>query len=74
MKFAYLYHMSEALIFSILLLVVCVYSLLGTFLNWESTKKHWAKGKLPTVFDKILGIILTLMAVSFLVFVMIKGL
>jgi len=65
--------MSEAFIFSILLLAICIYGVLSTFLNWESSKKSWAKKKPYTVFDRVLVIVLLLISICFVIFVLIKG-
>ncbi len=65
--------MSGAFIFSILFLIGTVYAALGGFLNWESSKKSWAKGKPSTFFDKFLGIILVLASICFFILVLIKG-
>lgn len=65
--------MSEVLFFAIIFLAFCIYATLGTFLNWESCKKSYAKGRPFTLFDKIIAIALSATAIWFLIFVIIKG-
>ncbi len=64
--------MSEALIFSILFMATCLYGALGTFLNWESSKKPLRKNEPFSLFDKILAVVLTFASILFFVFVLVK--
>lgn len=64
--------MSEALIFSIIMLLVSIYAALGTFLNWKSAKKPHRQDEPFTLFDKVLSIILIILSISFLIYVLIK--
>lgn len=66
--------MTEGLLFSILLLLVCTYSIIGTFLNWESLKKERAKRRPFNLFDKVLSVILFIISLVFFIFMILENL